>query len=165
MNSKNIITGKLDCFLLNSMTSNNHAVITARKRSFGQYFYTCLSFCSQTGGSTSVHSGKPPLPGAGTCPGPCTTSPSEAAPPPGAGLPLDQAPPPREQGPPARSRPPASAEHAGRYGQCAGGTHPTGMQSCRRYIFTSTVKVDVFDRVFLMDLNSMCKRIQPISKR
>ena len=25
---------------------------------------------------------------------------------------------------------PPSAEHAGRYGQCAGGTHPTGMQSC-----------------------------------
>ena len=31
--------------------------------------------------------------------------------------------PPQEQTPPA-------AEHAGRYGQRAGGTHPTGMQSC-----------------------------------
>ena len=30
-------------------------------------------------------------------------------------------------------RPPPSAEHAGRYGQRAGGTHPTGMQSC--YVF------------------------------
>ena len=29
--------------------------------------------------------------------------------------------------PPTRHLP--SAEHAGRYGQCAGGTHPTGMQS------------------------------------
>ena len=26
--------------------------------------------------------------------------------------------------------PPLGAEHAGRYGQRAGGTHPTGMQSC-----------------------------------
>ena len=26
--------------------------------------------------------------------------------------------------------PPPSTEHAGRYGQRAGGTHPTGMQSC-----------------------------------
>ena len=25
---------------------------------------------------------------------------------------------------------PPSAEHAQRYGQCTGGTHPTGMQSC-----------------------------------
>ena len=42
--------------------------------------------------------------------------------------------PPWEQTPPAPgadppSRPP-SAKHAGRYGQRAGGTHPTGMQSC-----------------------------------
>ena len=36
--------------------------------------------------------------------------------PPGPGTPRDQAPP--------------GAEHAGRYGQRAGGTHPTGMQSC-----------------------------------
>ena len=34
-----------------------------------------------------------------------------------------------EQTPP-RSRPPPKAEHARRYGQRAGGTHPTGMQSC-----------------------------------
>ena len=32
--------------------------------------------------------------------------------------------------PPPRSRPPPGAEHARRYGQCVGGTHPTGMQSC-----------------------------------
>ena len=29
-----------------------------------------------------------------------------------------------------RSRHPPATEHAGRYGQRAGGTHPTGMQSC-----------------------------------
>ena len=31
--------------------------------------------------------------------------------------------------PPGPCTPPG-AEHAGRYGQCAGGTHPTGMQFC-----------------------------------
>ena len=36
---------------------------------------------------------------------------------------------PPEQTPPPRSRHPPG-KHAGRYGQCAGGTHPTGMQSC-----------------------------------
>ena len=32
--------------------------------------------------------------------------------------------------PPEQAPPPCSAEHAGRYGQRAGGRHPTGMQSC-----------------------------------
>ena len=32
--------------------------------------------------------------------------------------------------PPQSRHPPPGAEHAGRYGQRAGGTHPTGMQSC-----------------------------------
>ena len=36
---------------------------------------------------------------------------------------------PREQKPP-RPPPPPGAQFAGRYGQRAGGTHPTGMQSC-----------------------------------
>ena len=35
---------------------------------------------------------------------------------------------PQEQTPPRADTP--SAEHAGSYGQCAGSTHPTGMQSC-----------------------------------
>ena len=35
----------------------------------------------------------------------------------------------QEQTPPG-SRHTPTAEHAGRYGQCAGSTHPTGMQSC-----------------------------------
>ena len=34
---------------------------------------------------------------------------------------------------PPGSRHPPTAEHAGRYGQCVGGTHPTGMQSCLYY--------------------------------
>ena len=39
---------------------------------------------------------------------------------------------PPEQTPPGADTPPPpeQTEHAGRYGQRAGGTHPTGMQSC-----------------------------------
>ena len=41
------------------------------------------------------------------------------------------APPPDHAPQPLRDHaPPLGAEHAGRYGQCAGGTHPTGMQFC-----------------------------------
>ena len=51
--------------------------------------------------------------------------------------------PPPEQTPPSEQIPPEqtpreqtpTSEHAVRYGQCAGGTHPTGIQSC--YIFMS----------------------------
>ena len=35
--------------------------------------------------------------------------------------------------------PPPTANNSGRYGQCAGGTHPTGMQSC--YIFFYLLKL------------------------
>ena len=49
-------------------------------------------------------------------------------------------PPPQSRHPPgSRHPPPPGAEHAGRYGQRAGGTHPNGMQS------------------FLMKKSSMCK--------
>ena len=41
----------------------------------------------------------------------------------------DQVPPPGADPPGADTHTP-SAEHAGRYGQRAGGAHPTGMQSC-----------------------------------
>ena len=52
--------------------------------------------------------------------------------------PLEQTPPqttpPLEQTPQPPTSPPGAdppaTEHAGRYGQRAGGTHPTGMQSC-----------------------------------
>ena len=55
----------------------------------------------------------PPRPGTAPPPGPGTA-------PPGAGNPLGVGTP--------------GAEHAGRYGQRAGGTHPTKMQSCIMYI-------------------------------
>ena len=50
-------------------------------------------------------------------------------PPPRADTPRKQTPPPPGADTP-RIRHPPIAEHAGRYGQRAGGTHPTGMQSC-----------------------------------
>ena len=68
-------------------------------------------------------------PGPGTSPGPGTPPwdqvhpPRTRYPPPGPGTPLGPGTPPNQVHPP-------DAEHAGRYGQWAGGTHPTGMQSC-----------------------------------
>ena len=53
--------------------------------------------------------------------------------PPGSRHPLEQTPPwsrhpPRADTPPEQT--PPGTEHAGRFSQCAGGKHPTGMQSC-----------------------------------
>ena len=96
---------------------------TARKRSLQRLcFYTCLSVILFTrGGLPQCMLGYHPQ-GAGTprkqIP-PWTRHPPGAAPPPGADPP-DQAPP--------GTRPPSRAVHAERYGQRAGGTHPTGMQ-------------------------------------
>ena len=88
--------------------------ITARKRSLGQGNFFCVILF--TGGSASVHIGIPPPDQAPpwSRPPPSRHPPSRH--PPGAGG-------PREQTPPC-------AVHAGRYGQQAGGMHPTGMQSC-----------------------------------
>ena len=80
------------------------------------YFFTGVCDSVHRGGSASVQAGMPPH---NTPPPPhpwAESSPLEQDPP-DQPLPRDQAPPP-------------SAEHAGRYGQRAGGMHPTGMQSC-----------------------------------
>ena len=76
-----------------------------------------------TGVCDSVHMG--------VCLSTCwdTTPPKDQAPT------WEQTPPeqtPRSRPPPGVDTPqlPSSTEHAGRYGQRAGGTHPTGMQSC-----------------------------------
>ena len=90
-----------------------------------------------TGVCDSVHRGDLPQCMLGYHP-PRSSPPEQAAPPqeqtpPRAGTPPEKAP-PQEQTPPRADTPPeqapSRAEHAGRYGQCAGGTHPTGMQSC-----------------------------------
>ena len=65
-----------------------------------------------------------PTPPYGPGAGPGTPPPPEQTPP-GPGTP-----PPLEQTSPRPGTPPPEAEHAGRYGQRAGGPHPTGMQSC-----------------------------------
>ena len=101
------------------------------------------------GGSTWHHPPGPgadtppptPPPGPGTPPGTRYTPPGPGTlpppwdqvhpPPPGTRYtPLDQVHPPR-----TRYTPAPDAEHAERYGQWAGGTHPTGMQSCWFHIF------------------------------
>ena len=57
------------------------------------------------------------------------TPPPRPASPPWTRYPPDQAHPP-DQAPPPHQAPRPGTEHAGRYGQHAGGTHSTGMQSC-----------------------------------
>ena len=97
-------------------------------------FHRRVWFCSQ-GGSASVHAGMPPPrsrhPLGQTPPGADTPWTRQS---PGADTPCppDQAP-PLEQTPPDQADPPGT-EHAGRYGQREGGTHPTGMQSCSTLI-------------------------------
>ena len=66
-------------------------------------------------------------------PGPARYNPQTRYTPQGQVPPRPGTPPPpdRYTHPPTRyTPPPPGAEHAGRCGQCAGGTHPTGMQSC-----------------------------------
>ena len=83
-------------------------LFTARKLSLGQgniFSSVCQEFCSQ--GAADTPPDQAPL---------LWTRPPPGADPPRADLP--------------RTRHPPWAEHAGRYGQQASGTHPTGMQSC-----------------------------------
>ena len=87
-------------------------MITARKRSLRRLcFYTCHSV--HRGVSAPVHAGihTPPRD-------------QRQTPPSSRHHPLEQTP-AREDNPPA-----PEAVHAGRYGQQAGGTHPTGMNTC-----------------------------------
>ena len=48
----------------------------------------------------------------------------------------DQVPPRTSYNPPPDQVHPPGAEHDGRYGQQAGGTHPTGMNSCHQHYFS-----------------------------
>ena len=68
--------------------------------------------------------------------------------PPGADTPQKQTPPreqtpPRADTPPWSRHPPPATEHAGRYGQRVGGTHPTGMQSSFVLILATLINVNV----------------------
>ena len=105
------------------MAINTARVITARKRSLRRLcFYTCLSFCPQGRGSALVHAGIPPPLGADT--------------------PLDQTP-PLGADTLRKQTPSPGAVHAGRYGQRAGGMHPTGMQSCLYHLSLGACRGDI----------------------
>ena len=52
---------------------------------------------------------------------------------------------PPDKTPPRQDTPPPRAEHAARYGQRTGGTHPTGMQTCvHRYFQQSIIQATSF---------------------
>ena len=101
-------------------------------------FYRCLWFCSQAGSTwhpppPSRHPPDQVHPRSRHPPGPGTP---RADTPPRLGTPPKQTPPgtrytpQTKYTPPELSTPPPPGEHAVRYGQRAGGTQPTGMQSC-----------------------------------
>ena len=89
-------------------------------------FYPCLSFILFIGGEYLT---RYPPPDQVHPPGPGT--PQTRYTPPGPGTPLRTRYPPDQVHPRQDQVHPPGAEHAGRYGQRAGGPHPTGMQSCQ----------------------------------
>ena len=134
------------------MTSGKYipVLIIARKRSLGQgniFAPVCLSV--HGGRSAPLHAGIPPGPEAGTpqdqrqAPHPQKQTHPRGQTPLGADTPQEQTPPrnrlpgadtPPGNRPPPEQTPPLPAQIR-RYGQQAGGTHPTGMQSCLDMIF------------------------------
>ena len=109
--------------------------VTTHKRSLGQgniFRSMCQEFCSQGGLPQCMLEYYPPGPGRHPLG-------------PGRYPHWDQAP-PRPGGTPR-------AEHAGRYGQRAGGTHPTGLQSCF-YIFPTYLP---FSHLYSIQKKNKCK--------
>ena len=107
-------------------------IFNARKPSLRRLcFYTCLSVILFTGEGGQYLGRYPSGPGTPPCRTRYTPRPGT---PPGQVSPGTKYPP---QPPGTRYTPlqvPPQAVHAGRYGQQAGGTHPTGMHSCSIYI-------------------------------
>ena len=114
-------------------------LITARKRSLRRLcFYTCLSFCpqgvpGQVPLSDQVH---PPMTRYTPVPG---TPPRTRYTPLGPGTPPWDQVHPLRPGTPSRTRYTPGTVHTGRYGQQAGGTHPTGMHSYHVTIFNYVI--------------------------
>ena len=104
------------------------------QRSWGKVMFSRACVILFTGEvSASVHAGMPP-PGSGHPRSRHlqeTDTPGSRLPrsthPPGADTPSKKQTPPEADTPQSRHPP---AKHAGRYGQCTRGTHPTGMQPC-----------------------------------
>ena len=90
------------------------SLLPPAKKVWGKVIFSvaCVKNSVHGRGSASVHAGIPP----------------------GAGIPQSKHPPPGAD--------PPNAEHAGRYGQQAGGTHPTGMQSCFFLHIKTLVELD-----------------------
>ena len=115
--------------------SSFSTLITTRKRSLDQgniFSSLCQEFCTQ-----GVF-----LSACWETPSPQSRHPWEQTPPQtrhpvGPGIPWEQ----------MGADTPPCVVHAGRYGQQAGGMHPTGMQSCSRY-FRKKIKKDFFLRKF-----------------
>ena len=104
------------------------SIFTARKRSLRRLcFYTWLSFILFTVGGGGVPDQVHP-PGADTIP--LTRYTPRSRPPTGPDIPPWSRHPPDQVHIPLRPGTPPRAEHAGRYGERAGGPHPTGMHSC-----------------------------------
>ena len=120
--------------------------VTARKQSLRRLcFYTCLSVILFTG--EGEYLGRYTL-WAGTPPGRYTpTLPSRYTPLGRYTPPRSRYTPPWEGTPPSRYTPPGQvhppgAVHAGRYGQQAGGTHPTGMHSSLFFFLAMITRVN-----------------------
>ena len=107
--------------------------ITARKRSLGQG-NIFAPVCHSVHGGSTWHP-----PGPGTPPGTRYTPLTRYT--------------PQDQVPPRPGTTPPGAEHAGRYGQRADGTHPTGMQSCCNIFFKQN---RIFFRVLSMNTAEIC---------
>ena len=117
------VAGSATTFMTLLAKLAQNVLITARKRSLGQSnIFTPVCHSVHSGGSASVHAGIPPPP-----PGTRYTPPRDQPHPPG---PDTHTPPPS----PWEQSPLRDQAHTppgpGRHGQRAGGTHPTGMQSC-----------------------------------
>ena len=99
-------------------------LVTTRKRSLGQgNIFTPVCHSVHRGSLPQCMLGYQP-------PGIMHPSPRDHAPPDHTPPPQDHVP-PRDHAPPRTIHPPPpGTEHAGRYGQRAGGTHHTEMQSC-----------------------------------
>ena len=122
-------------FITKSFSGNTHWNFLPPAKKLGQgYIFTGVFDSVNRGEAASVHTGI--TPGAEIPRGGADT-------PLGADIPWEQTPPssrlpqqqtPQSRHPPAADTPPG-AEHAGRYGQRTGGTHPSGMQSCPKCFY------------------------------
>ena len=118
---------------------------------WGKVIFLHLSVILFTGGTWAGAplAGTPPWPG---------THPRDQVYPPSRYTPRDQVHPPGPGTPPGQVHPPGTrytslagtplgAVHAGRYGQEAGGTHPTGMHSC--FFFACIWKISTSETIIL----------------